>query len=79
MSFAPGAENKYLVTLSGEPDYAVTLWHWERPKVLAQNKIGFGPLYQISFNAIDYQHGIFVSGRGRDRLLWFKYQNSGLV
>jgi WD40 repeat protein len=79
MSFAPGYEHKYIVTLSGGPDYAVTLWHWERPKILAQIKLQSGPLYQISFNAVDYQNGIFVSGRGKDKLFWFKYQNAGLV
>ena len=36
MAFASGAEHKYLVTVSGAPDWELTFWNWdrERPKAV---------------------------------------------
>ena len=63
MAFAPGQEYKFLITLSGAPDYTLVYWHWERPKVSAFISVSTSPVYQISFNILDHSNGIIATGQ----------------
>jgi WD40 repeat protein len=44
VAFSPSNEKSYLITLSGEPDWMLIFWQWDKIKVLANIKIGInGP------------------------------------
>ena len=62
MAFAPGQENKWIISLSGAPDYKLVLWNWSLPKVQDFIQVSSNPVYQISFNIQDYQLGIIATG-----------------
>lgn len=68
-SFNP-KEDKFIVTLTGEPDWQVFLWNWDREKLMAKTSIGCqGPInvmpcnFQISYNPFDNtQSTVLVTG-----------------
>ena len=63
MSFAPKLEKKYLISLGGQPDWTLIYWQWDRQRVLYSTKVSSGsPVYQVSFNILDYTNGIIVTG-----------------
>lgn len=75
MAFAPGQENKYLITMGGAPDWQLVYWQWERPRVLTFIQVSSGSLvYQISFNLLDHNNGIIVTGQ--DVFRWYKIQDN---
>ena len=46
MAFAPGQENKYLITMGGPPDWVLVYWQWERPKVVSYIQVSTSnPVY----------------------------------
>ena len=49
-SFNP-KEDKFIVTLTGEPDWQVFLWNWDREKLMAKTSIGCqGPINVMPSN-----------------------------
>ena len=72
LAFAPGKENHYLIALGGAPDFALVFWQWERSK---GNIVAVMPTtaYMASFNLLDYNNGIVVTGFELFR--WFKPDN----
>ena len=65
MAFSSRQEKSFLVTLTGEPDWTLLLWHWEKVTVLASIPIGItgpqtGP-FEVSFNPND-QFSVCVTG-----------------
>ena len=65
-------EERMIVTLTGEPDWQVFLWNWEREKLIAKTSIGCqGNIernicnFQISYNPFDQSAStILVTGPG---------------
>ena len=58
-AFSPG-EERMIVTLTGEPDWQIFLWNWEREKLVAKTSIGCqGTIdrtlcnFQVSYNPSD--------------------------
>lgn len=74
VAFSPANEKNFLITLSGEPDYMLIFWQWDKIKVLASIKIGvYGALtgtLSCSFNPYAADN-IIVVGNGVFRY----YQN----
>ena len=71
MSFAPKQEKKYLISLGGHPDWTLVFWQWDRQRVLHSAKVSSGsPVYQISFNILDYLNGIIATGN--NVFVWYK-------
>jgi hypothetical protein len=71
ISFAPGQENKFLITLGGAPDWSLIYWLWERPRALFIISVSSGsPVTQLSFNLNDHNHGIVALGQ--DLFRWYK-------
>lgn len=71
LAFAPGQENKYLISLGGPPDWMLVFWQWERPRVQAFIQVSnSNPAYLASFNLLDYNNGIIVTGN--DLFRWYK-------
>lgn len=71
LSFAPKQEKKYLISLGGHPDWTLIFWQWDRQKVLHSTKVSSGsPVYQISFNILDYMNGIIATGN--NVFVWYK-------
>ena len=71
LAFAPGQENKYLISLGGAPDWQLVFWQWDRPRVQAMISVSTSnPAYMTSFNLLDYNHGIIVTGN--DLFRWYK-------
>ena len=65
MSFAPGQENKHMITMGGAPDWALIYWQWDRPRVLALIKIPTSsPITHLSFNSKDHNLGFVATGPG---------------
>lgn len=77
ISFAPGQENKFLITLSGAPDWSLIYWQWERPRALFIIPVSSGnPVAQLSFNSNDHNHGIVALGL--DLFRWYKLTDGRL-
>jgi WD40 repeat protein len=75
MSFAPGQENKYLITMGGAPDWTLVYWQWDRPRVVSLLKIPTSnPITHISFNSKDHSLGFVATGPGIFR--FFKLQDN---
>lgn len=57
VSLSFSADNKFLLTQGGAPDYTLVLWSWEKAKPVASIKTGGdgvpNPVYQCSFNPVD--------------------------
>lgn len=71
LAFAPGQENKYLISLGGAPDWMLVFWQWDRPRVQAMIQVSnSNPAYMTSFNLLDYNIGIIVTGN--DLFRWYK-------
>lgn len=71
MSFAPKQEKKFLISLGGHPDWTLIYWQWDRQRVLHSTKVSSGsPVYQISFNILDYMNGIIATGN--NVFFWYK-------
>jgi hypothetical protein len=55
-AFSVKSEKNHLVTLTGEPDWLIILWQWDKTKILASYSVGvqqpsaFMGNYQLSFN-----------------------------
>ncbi len=70
-AFSP-REERMIVTLTGEPDWQVFLWNWEREKLIAKTSIGCqGDIqrdicnFQISYNPFDQSAStMLVTGPG---------------
>ena len=63
MAFAPGAEHKYLVLITGAPDWDLQFWNWDRPKLLHSLKLSVTRcIYQVEFNPVDYHKGFTITG-----------------
>lgn len=70
-AFSP-KEERMIVTLTGEPDWQVFLWNWEREKLVAKTSIGCSGTidrsicnFQISYNPFDQSAStILVTGPG---------------
>ena len=70
-AFSP-KEERMIVTLTGEPDWQVFLWNWEREKLVAKTAIGCqGNIersicqFQVSYNPMDHSAStILVTGPG---------------
>lgn len=67
-AFSPKNEKHHLITLSGEPDWVLVFWEWEKMKILATINIGLtGPASYLSlclkcsFNPYDHT-SIVVTG-----------------
>jgi len=68
-AFSP-KEERTIVTLTGEPDWQVFLWNWDRDKLIAKTSIGLqGEVqhdicnFQISYNPFDQSFStILVTG-----------------
>ena len=74
-AFVPFNEHKYLVTVSGAPDYELVYWQWERPRILASIKLGITkPVTSIGFNATDPTKGFTISGPNLFRQ--YRYQEN---
>ena len=64
LSFDPSEESRYLVALSGEPDWMVVYWNWSSPKPLATLSVnGLNKFYHAVFQPnIEGQTTIIVLG-----------------
>ncbi|KAJ8285212.1 hypothetical protein GJAV_G00023590 [Gymnothorax javanicus] len=65
-------DSKYLISQSGEPDWTLSYWAWQKQKVLATMVTGgpSSPVNQVSFSPEDSTQ-MCVSGHGVFRLLQF--------
>ena len=71
MLFNP-KEDRFIITLTGEPDWQVFLWNWEREKLIAKTSIGGQSNiernicnFQISYNPNDHSAStMLVTGPG---------------
>lgn len=71
LSFAPKQERKFLISLGGHPDWTLVYWQWDKQKVLYSAKVSPGsPVYQVSFNILDYMNGIIATGQ--NVFVWYK-------
>ena len=66
--FSPKNEKQHLITLTGEPDWLLLFWQWDKNKILASINIGLtGPLltslsgFKCSFNPFDH-NAVVVTG-----------------
>lgn len=63
MAFAPRQERKFLITMGSKPDWVLVFWQWDRPRVISTARVSNNdPVYQVSFNILDYQSGIIATG-----------------
>ena len=63
LAFAPKNERKILISLGGASDWTLVYWLWDKAKILYTVKVSSGPpVFQVSFNPIDYKNGIIVTG-----------------
>ena len=68
MSFAPGQENKHMITMGGAPDWTLVYWQWDRPRVLAFIKVSTqSAITHVSFNSKDHNLGFVATGPGMFR------------
>ncbi|XP_073400639.1 cilia- and flagella-associated protein 57 isoform X1 [Dendrobates tinctorius] len=75
LAFSP--DSKYLVALSGSPEWQIILWMWEKQKVMATVRADNqnSPIYQVSFNPHDNSQ-ICVTGHGVFKI--FRYVDGNL-
>jgi hypothetical protein len=64
--FSPKNEKQHLITLTGEPDWCILFWQWDKIKILAQINIGMSGTLQsncfsCSFNPHDH-NSVVVTG-----------------
>lgn len=64
--FSPKNEKQHLITLTGEPDWLLLFWQWDKNKILGKINIGLtGPLlsysFKCSFNPFDH-NAVVVTG-----------------
>jgi hypothetical protein len=83
-AFSPKNEKHHLITLTGEPDWVLIFWEWEKMKILATINIGLtGPSanpfgFKCTFNPYDH-NSIVVSGHSIFKYYKIKEQNSEFV
>lgn len=77
VSIAFSPDSKYLVALSGSPEWQIIFWMWEKQKVMASVRADSqnSPIYQVSFNPHDNTQ-ICVTGNGVFKL--FRYVEGNL-
>ncbi|KAG9471587.1 hypothetical protein GDO78_014121 [Eleutherodactylus coqui] len=77
VSIAFSPDSKYLVALSGSPDWQIIFWMWEKQKVMASVRVDsqYGAIYQVSFNPHDNAQ-ICVTGHGVFKI--FRYVDGNL-
>ncbi|XP_048844683.1 cilia- and flagella-associated protein 57 isoform X2 [Brienomyrus brachyistius] len=65
-------DSKYVIGQSGDPDWTLFYWMWEKQRVMATVKTGgvTNPIYQVSFNPENHTE-ICVSGKGVFKLLHY--------
>ncbi|XP_029007881.1 cilia- and flagella-associated protein 57 [Betta splendens] len=70
VAFSP--DSKYLIGQTGDPDWTLVLWLWEKQKVLAtvKSSSAHSPVTQVSFNPHNNTQ-LCVSGRGVFKLFRF--------
>ncbi|XP_069837406.1 cilia- and flagella-associated protein 57 isoform X1 [Dendropsophus ebraccatus] len=75
VAFSP--DSKYLVALSGSPEWQIIFWMWEKQKVMATIRADShnSPIYQVSFNPHDNAQ-ICVTGQGLFKI--FRYVDGNL-
>lgn len=74
MAFAPGQENKFLISMGGAPDWTLIYWQWERPRVMSYIRVSnTSPVYQVSFNIHDHSQAMIATGE--DVFRWYKLQD----
>lgn len=83
-AFSPKSEKNHMITLTGEPDWTLIFWEWEKMKILATINIGLTGIspnpysFKCSFNMFD-QNAIVVSGHGIFKYYKIREQNSEFV
>ena len=65
-AFSPKNEKQHLITLTGEPDWVLLFWQWDKAKVLASINIGLSGVmssnnFKITFNPFDH-NSVVVTG-----------------
>ncbi|XP_044157486.1 cilia- and flagella-associated protein 57 [Bufo gargarizans] len=77
VSIAFSPDSKYLVALSGSPEWQIIFWMWEKQKVMATVRADSqnSPIYQVSFNPHDNSQ-ICVTGHGVFKI--FRYVDGNL-
>ena len=77
VAFSPSNEKEHLITLSGEPDWTLMFWNWNKLKMIASISVSvIGPstgYLQWSFNPID-PYWVVVTGGGLYK--YFKIKDS---
>ncbi|KAM9326708.1 cilia- and flagella-associated protein 57 [Gastrophryne carolinensis] len=77
ISIAFSPDSKYLVALTGAPDWQIIFWMWEKQKVMATVRADSqnNPVYQVSFSPYDNTQ-ICVTGQGIFKI--FRYVEGNL-
>jgi len=86
--FSPKAENQFIITLTGPPDWILILWDWEKLKIIAKINIGITGIpasmiqkgeevpefsFQISFNPHEVNYVVVT---GTDTYKYYKIENN---
>ena len=78
VAFSNQSEKSHILTLSGEPDWMIILWQWDKSKCLAFQRVGVSgsqQLYQCSFNNQD-TNSMVVTGNGVYK--YYKMKDNGI-
>ena len=85
--FSPKAENQFIITLTGAPDWLLLLWDWDKLKVISKINIGITGIpasmnqkdgneldvnFQISFNPHEVNYIVVT---GPDTYKYYKYED----